>query len=87
LIRVRFASPGPATNPDASTEGESFDFSVPVQGMTCGHCKMNVERAAAAVPGVETVEADLNRHELRVKGNVSREAISKAVEEAGYSVD
>ena len=30
-----------------------------ISGMMCNHCKMTVEKALKAVPGVENVEVDL----------------------------
>jgi copper chaperone len=57
-----------------------------VEGMTCNHCKMRVEKALQGVSGVESVKVDLTAKEADVTGEVERAKLIKAVEEAGYSV-
>lgn len=56
-----------------------------VQGMTCNHCKMHVEKALSGVSGVEKASVDLDKGEAVVVGNASREDLIKAVTDAGYS--
>lgn len=55
-----------------------------VTGMACAHCKANVEKAIAALPGVEHVEVDLDKATATVSGDVSAAAILEAVRLAGY---
>lgn len=60
-----------------------------VEGMTCGHCKSTVEKAADDLPGVAKAKVDLKKGTLTVKFDsaaVTLEAIKEAVEGAGYSV-
>lgn len=57
-----------------------------VEGMSCNHCKMAVEKAAREVTGVEDAQVDLKQKELVVTGNVSREQLVEAVIKAGYEV-
>lgn len=57
-----------------------------VEGMTCMHCKMSVEKALKSVEGVESANVDLMRKEAVVTGSAARDALVKAVEDAGYSV-
>ncbi len=57
-----------------------------VEGMTCMHCKMSVEKALKSVQGVESVSVDLMRKEAVVSGSVAKDVLVKAVEDAGYSV-
>jgi|SRR5680860_653796 len=57
-----------------------------VEGMTCMHCKMSVEKAIKSVHGVKNVSVDLKRKEAVVSGIAKRDALVKAVEDAGYSV-
>ena len=47
--------------------------------MMCGHCSGRVKKALEAVAGVETAEVTL-------RGDVSDEALAKAVTDAGYKV-
>ncbi|KLU60865.1 copper chaperone CopZ [Peptococcaceae bacterium CEB3] len=57
-----------------------------VEGMTCMHCKMSVEKALASVHGVASASVDLTRKEAVISGSAARDALVKAVENAGYSV-
>jgi len=57
-----------------------------IEGMTCNHCKMAVEKALKAVPGVESVQIDLDRKEAVVTGSAELSALKKAVEEEGFEV-
>jgi len=57
-----------------------------VEGMTCMHCKMRVEKALRAVGGVEAVQVDLVKKEAVVTGAADRASLEKAVEDAGYKV-
>lgn len=59
-----------------------------VSGMSCTGCEESVEGAVLGVSGVEAATAD---HEadtvvLETSGAVDRDALSKAVSEAGYSL-
>ena len=55
-----------------------------IKGMSCSHCKANVEKAITAVEGVESVIVDLQSGTADVQGNVAPEAIEAAVTAAGY---
>jgi len=59
-----------------------------VEGMSCGHCKAAVEKALKSVAGVENAVVDLNSKtaEVTLTGEVSGDALSKAVTDAGYEV-
>ncbi|MDI6913528.1 MAG: heavy metal-associated domain-containing protein [Desulfitobacteriaceae bacterium] len=57
-----------------------------IEGMTCMHCKMSVEKALKNVEGVESASVDLLRKEAIITGSVARNILIKAVEDAGYSV-
>ena len=62
--------------------------SLPVAGMTCASCVGRVERALRAVPGVEEAAVNLatERAEVRAGAAVPREALVRAIEDAGYEV-
>jgi len=57
-----------------------------IQGMTCSHCVMAVQRALAAVPGVSSATVTLAPPRARVECDaaVSVEALAAAVAKAGY---
>lgn len=56
-----------------------------IEGMMCNHCRANVERAIAAVPGVTAVSVDLAASTASVEGSAAPAAICAAVESAGYT--
>ncbi|MDO5760236.1 MAG: permease [Bacteroidota bacterium] len=55
-----------------------------VEGMTCSHCKMAVEKAVMSLKNIDYAEADVNQKTLRVKGSATEKDIAKAVENAGF---
>jgi copper chaperone CopZ len=56
-----------------------------VPDMTCGHCVAAVRTELGKVPGVRTVDVDLESKAVVVTGqNISRDAVWNAVEEVGY---
>ena len=60
------------------------EMTLKVEGMTCNHCKMHVEKALNGVSGVEKASVDLAKGEVVVVGNANREDLVKAVSDAGY---
>ena len=60
-----------------------------VEGMSCNHCKMAVEKEVKALPGMISATVDLAAKMLNVEydeGKTSPAAIKAAVEEAGFTV-
>ena len=55
-----------------------------VSGMSCAACQAHVEKAVAAVPGVDKVAVSLLTNSMSVEGSADDAAIISAVEEAGY---
>lgn len=63
----------------------SFQF--PVEGMTCGSCASRLEKALAAVSGVENVSVNLATETAHFNANaVDWMTVSKAVSDAGYRI-
>jgi len=61
---------------------------IKVEGMTCNHCKMNVEKAALNLESVKEAVVDLDKKELAVtfyEGVNYIEEVKAAVVEAGYA--
>ena len=56
-----------------------------IEGMMCTHCAAHVEKALNALPGV-TAAVDLAGSSAVVTGDVSDEALKKAVADTGYTV-
>jgi copper chaperone CopZ len=58
-------------------------FTVP--GMTCGHCVNAVRTELSSVPGVTTVDIDLDTKAVVVHGtSLDVALLAAAVDEAGY---
>lgn len=58
-----------------------------IKGMNCPHCSATVERTIRGLEGVEEVSVDLAKGVAHVKGSVDDEALARAVELAGFSVE
>ena len=57
-----------------------------VKGMTCNHCKQNVENAVSSVKGVESAEVDLAKGTVTITGeNYDVKDIRSGIEDVGYS--
>jgi copper chaperone CopZ len=59
-------------------------YSVP--GVSCGHCSTAITSELTQVEGVEGVDVDLAAKTVTVRGQVSRDAVVAAIDEAGYDV-
>jgi copper ion binding protein len=59
-----------------------------VKGMSCQHCVMSVKKALGQLEGVQNIEVDLQKGEVRFENSkaVELNRIEKAIEEAGYQV-
>ena len=57
-----------------------------ISGMSCNHCKANVERAIRSVEGVEDVEVNLVSGEAIVRGEHDAAELIEKVKSYGYAV-
>ena len=57
-----------------------------VEGMSCNHCRANVEKIISGLEGAEQVEVDLPTGRAIVHGNVTKEAVRGAVESIGFNL-
>ena len=59
-----------------------------VKGMSCQHCVMSVKKALNQLDGVQKVEVDLEKGEVRFENTKALAAlrIEKAIQDAGYEV-
>ena len=64
------------------------EWLLPVEGMTCGSCVARVEKALAAMPGVEQASVNFATERASVKAGrgVSLDMLKAAIEKAGYAV-
>lgn len=61
---------------------------IKIEGMTCKHCQMRVEKTLSSLDGVEKVTVDLEKGLAHVQSNTSlNETILKEkIDDAGYKV-
>jgi len=59
-----------------------------IEGMTCHHCEMTVEKAVKQLKNVLSVKADHQNKTLEIvyTGELKIEDVKQKVEEAGYKV-
>lgn len=57
-----------------------------IEGLRCNRCRENAEKAIRALDGVEDVSIDLASGNAVIKGQVSKEAVSKAVKTLGFKI-
>ncbi len=57
-----------------------------VEGMSCNHCIGAITRAVQAVDPAAQVAADVPTQSVKVESGADRQALQKAIEEAGYPV-
>ena len=64
----------------------STDYTV--RGMTCDHCAGSVTAEITKIPGVTDVQVDVPTGRVTVESDrpVADDAVTEAVEEAGYEV-
>jgi copper chaperone CopZ len=57
-----------------------------VDGMTCEHCKVHVEKALKGIKGVKKAEVNLEAGtaEVETKKEIPFDTFKSAIEEAGY---
>ena len=74
--------------PAAAPAEQTVEKTMQVEGMMCEHCESAVKRALEAVPGVQeaTASAERGTAVIRMQPDTSEEALTKAVEGAGYVV-
>lgn len=58
-----------------------------IEGMSCMHCVKHVKDALSEVPGIKSVDVNLNgKYALVEAEGASEEAMRSAVADAGYDV-
>ena len=84
LLSMRKIS-GSADNPSAYPPKNIQTLKV--GGMTCNHCKSNVENSVKAAPGVKEVSVDLTTGKVRITGNsFDPEQIKSGIRSIGYRI-
>ncbi len=58
---------------------------IKVEGMTCNHCKANIESNLEKLPFIESAKVNLGDKTVTLKGdNIEIETVKKTIEELGY---
>jgi len=57
---------------------------IKINGMSCGHCKMAVEKALAQINGVQSFTVDLEKGEAHITGNPDQKMVIDAIHKLGY---
>lgn len=59
-----------------------------VKGMSCNHCVMSIRKALNQLEGVQNVDVDLQKGEVRFDNtkSLATNRIQKAIQDAGYEV-
>lgn len=73
--------------PEKPKTGKLATFDMAIEGMSCASCVGRVERAIAAVPGVEAVAVNLATERAHVsfaKGATDLKQVEEAIRKAGY---
>lgn len=71
--------------PDLDISCEGINMTLQIEGMTCGHCKMAVEKALKSVSGVTDVQVSLEKKSAEINGSgFDEQSLIEAVENAGF---
>lgn len=57
---------------------------IKIDGMSCNHCKMTVEKALSKIEGVKSYKVDLEQGEAVVTGNPDHKLIIEEINKLGY---
>ncbi|HWK34823.1 heavy metal translocating P-type ATPase [Sphingomonas sp.] len=77
-----------ADAPSKPQQPADSTISLPIEGMTCASCVARIERSLRKVEGVRSVSVNLatERADIQTNGPANRQALVRAVEQAGYGV-
>lgn len=73
-------------NCEAAAGAVARTLVVHIKGMSCNHCRTNVERAIASLPEVDEVQVELSSGKAVITGSPDKEALHQAVESLGFEV-
>ncbi len=65
-----------------------MESTIKIEGMTCKHCQMRVEKTLSSLDGVEKVTVDLEKGLAHVQSNTSlnQTILKEKIDDAGYKV-
>jgi Cu+-exporting ATPase len=73
---------------NGNSGGNEMKKEIFIEGMTCGHCKMRVEKILSEIEGIKSAEVILEENKAVVEFDkeVDEALITKLIDEAGYKV-
>jgi uncharacterized membrane protein YraQ (UPF0718 family)/copper chaperone CopZ len=73
---------------DVKIEADMAEKTVKVSGMTCNHCKANVQNNLSSIHGIDSIEIDLESGKVRMTGEtIDLAEVKNKVESIGYQYD
>jgi copper chaperone len=57
---------------------------IKIDGMSCNHCKMAVEKALAKINSVQSFTVDLEKGEANIEGNPDQKLVINSIAKLGY---
>lgn len=87
---IRRYLPGKTNKTDKTDKTEKMEqgiTTITVKGMTCGHCKMMVEKNVGKLPGVEEVTADLATGRTQIKGTPDMKTVREVIDDLGFTME
>ena len=63
-----------------------MQYTLQVEGMTCGHCERAVTQAVQEIDPTATVRIDRAHNRVDIDSTQPREALAAAIAEEGYQV-
>ncbi len=71
-----------------TNQSDMAEKTIKVSGMTCNHCKANVENNLASIAGIENIEIDLESGKVKLTGEeINLDKVKEKVEGIGYQFD
>ena len=84
-LRLRYWPSKKTSNNTTALDNTMETKTVTVLGMTCNHCKANVENNLRNLPGIKDITVDLQKEQaIIVADNINLELIKSTVEGLGY---
>lgn len=69
-------------------ETDMAEKTVKVSGMTCNHCKANVQNNLSTIQGIENIDIDLVTGTVKIKGDdINLDEVKSRVESIGYQYE
>lgn len=64
-----------------------MEKTIQIEGMSCNHCKMSVEKALSGISGVKSVQVDLEKKIATVTGEGLNDGeMTQAITDVGFEV-